>query len=77
MLQHVWAEVSKLEDRTLSGVITDELFHAAAYAGCNSTTCDAIADIFAVLSSLSVRTKLLGKVREVRIAWLVSLIGNY
>lgn len=71
ILQCVWTEIAKLDPRILSGVVTDELFQAASYAGCNSVTCDVIADIFAVLSSLSVRTKLLGKVRTVSIAALI------
>lgn len=66
ILQCVWAEIAKLDDRMLGGIVTDELFQAASYAGCESVTCDVIADIFAVLSSLTVRTKLLGKVRTVR-----------
>ena len=66
ILQHIWAEIAKLDPRIVSGVVVDELLQAASHAGCNSATCDAIADIFGVMHCLSVRAKLLVEVRQVR-----------
>jgi hypothetical protein len=66
ILQQIWAEVAKLDPRIVSGTIASELLQAACHAGCNSATCDAIADIFGVISSLSVRAKLLVEARQVR-----------
>jgi len=65
-LQHIGAEVAKLDPRIVSGVVVDELLPAASREGCNSATCDAIADIFGAVPCLGVRAKLLVEMRQVR-----------
>lgn len=69
----VWSEVAKLDLRLINSVVIDELTKAATDAGLGTAACDAVADIFAVLSSINIRAKLLGRLR--RVSELLSLFG--
>ncbi|KAF8300138.1 hypothetical protein DL93DRAFT_2173457 [Clavulina sp. PMI_390] len=65
IFEKVWAEVAKLEPHVLSGPVTGELIDCAIHAGAESQTCHAIAEIFSVISCMSVRAKLLARLRNV------------
>ena len=64
--RYVWAELGKL-DTLIVDVVLDELIRSAMDAGINSIRCETIANIIASLSSISVRGRLLSRLRKVRL----------
>ena len=56
--------MAKLEPGTIS-IALDELVRAAADGGIGSRRCEIVADTIVVISSISVRGKILSKLRKV------------
>ncbi|PVG03445.1 hypothetical protein CPB86DRAFT_723065 [Serendipita vermifera] len=59
----IWAEVAKLEPGAVS-VALDELVRTAADGGIGSRRCELMADTMVVITSISVRGKILSKLRK-------------
>ncbi|KAG8833280.1 Ras GTPase activating protein ira2 [Serendipita sp. 399] len=59
----IWSEVAKLEPASIS-IALDELVRAAADGGIGSTRCELAAETIVVISSISVRGKILSKLRK-------------
>ncbi|KAG8870177.1 Ras GTPase activating protein ira2 [Serendipita sp. 405] len=59
----IWSEVAKLEPASIS-IALDELVRAAADGGIGSTRCTLAAETIVVISSISVRGKILSKLRK-------------
>ena len=60
----IWAEIAKL-DTAIVTIALDELVRAATDGGIGSRRCEIMADTLIVLSSISVRGKVLSKLRKV------------
>ncbi len=60
----IWAEIAKL-DTAIVVIALDELVRAATDGGIGSRRCEIVADTLIVLSSISVRGKILSKLRKV------------
>lgn len=60
---YVWAEIGKL-DSLIVDVVLDELIRSAMDAGIGTHRCETIANIIASLSSISVRGRLLSRLRK-------------
>ena len=60
----IWAEIAKL-DTAIVVIALDELVRAATDGGIGSRRCEIVADTLTVLSSISVRGKILSKLRKV------------
>ena len=61
----VWAEINQLDINLVSDIVLEELVTAATDAGPGSSVCEAVANVFTVLTSLNIRAKLLGRLRRV------------
>lgn len=61
----IWSEIAKLDPGIVS-IVVDELVRAASDGGIGSRRCEVVADSLVVLASISVRGKLLSKLRKVR-----------
>ena len=71
----IWAEIAKL-DTTVVMIALDELVRAATDGGIGSRRCEIMADTLIVLSSISVRGKILSKLRKVRFHSLCCLSAS-
>jgi len=60
----IWAEIAKL-DTGIVMIALDELVRAATDGGIGTRRCEIVADTLVVLSSISVRGKILSKLRKV------------
>src|SRR5258708_5039123 len=60
----IWAEIARL-DTAIVTIALDELVRAATDGGIGSRRCEIMADTLIVLSSISVRGKILSKLRKV------------
>lgn len=59
----IWAEIAHLEPGAIS-IALDELVRAATDGGLGSRRCESVADTIVVISSISVRGKILSKLRK-------------
>jgi neurofibromin 1 len=63
--KYIWAEAGKL-DPLIVDVVLDELIRAATDGGAGSSRCETIGLLLASMTSISVRGKLIFKLRKVR-----------
>ncbi|KAK2465915.1 hypothetical protein APHAL10511_001556 [Amanita phalloides] len=61
--KYIWSEVAKL-DNFIIDVVLDELVRMAVDGGIGSSRCEAVANILACLSSISVRAKIYSRMRK-------------
>ncbi|EJD36584.1 hypothetical protein AURDEDRAFT_117057 [Auricularia subglabra TFB-10046 SS5] len=61
--RHVWSEIGRL-DAALIGIALDELIRAAVDGGIGSMRCELVADTLVSLSSVSVRGKIITRLRR-------------
>jgi neurofibromin 1 len=64
MQKTIWSEVAKLEPNAIS-IALDELVRAATDGGIGSRRCELASDTIVVMPSISVRGKILSKLRKV------------
>lgn len=71
--RHIWAEIGRLDSQVVN-IVLDELIRAAVDGGIDSGRCEIVADTLISLASVSIRGKIITRLRKVMIFLLADIL---